>query len=143
MPKVARDVMTSNPACCTPNMTIDQVARLMAHNDCGEIPVVDATDQPVGVITDRDIVCRVVAEGKNPMGYLAGDFMTHPVVTVRVDAPIDTVVSTMEQHQIRRVPVVNEQGSLVGIIAQADLAQHTSEHKVAELVREVSRHPAH
>ena len=63
MTKVARDVMTTNPACCTPSMTLDQVAKLMVHNDCGEIPVVDGTDQPIGVITDRDIVCRVVAEG--------------------------------------------------------------------------------
>ena len=141
--KVARDVMTPDPACCTPNMTIDQVARLMAHNDCGEIPVVDATDQPVGVITDRDIVCRVVADGKNPVGYTAGEFMTHPVVTVRQDAPLDVIVSTMERHRIRRVPVVNEEGSLVGIIAQADVAQKAGEHEVAELVREVSRHVGH
>lgn len=141
--KVARDVMTPDPACCTPNMTIDQVARLMAHNDCGEIPVVDATDQPVGVITDRDIVCRVVADGKNPVGYTAGEFMTRPVVTVRLDAPLDVIVSTMEQHRIRRVPVVNEEGSLVGIIAQADVAQKAGEHEVAELVREVSRHVEH
>ncbi len=67
MAKLARDVMTPDPTCCTPTTTLDQVAKLMAQNDCGEIPVVDTADQLIGVITDRDIVCRVVAEGKNPI----------------------------------------------------------------------------
>ena len=139
MTKVARDVMTTNPACCTPSTTLDQVAKLMVHNDCGEIPVVDSTDQPIGVITDRDIVCRVVAEGKNPIGYTAEQFMSQPVVTVTVNTPIDDVVITMEKHQIRRVPVVDEQGSCAGMISQADVAWTRGEREVAELVREVSR----
>src|SRR5437763_12975037 len=71
MAKLARDVMTPDPACCTPNTTLDEVAKLMAQNDCGEIPVVDVGDTVVGVVTDRDIVCRVVAEGKNPIAYTA------------------------------------------------------------------------
>ena len=139
MTRVARDVMTPNPACCTPTMTLDQVAKLMVHNDCGEIPVVDGSDQPIGVITDRDIVTRVVAEGKNPVGYTAEQFMSQPVVTVAVNMPLDEVMATMERHQIRRVPVVDEQGSCAGIIAQADLAWNGEERQVAELVREVSR----
>ena len=139
MSKVARDVMTNNPACCPPGMTLDQVAKLMVHNDCGEIPVVDSTDQPIGVITDRDIVCRVVAEGKNPVGYTAEQFMSQPVVTVTVDTPITEVVTTMEKHRIRRVPVVDERGSCAGIISQADVAWIGGEREVAELVREVSR----
>ena len=139
MTRVARDVMTPSPACCTPTMTLDQVAKLMVHNDCGEIPVVDGSDQPIGVITDRDIVTRVVAEGKNPVGYTAEQFMSQPVVTVNVNMPLDEVMATMERHQIRRVPVVDEQGSCAGIIAQADLAWNGEERQVAELVREVSR----
>ena len=139
MTKRARDVMTPDPVCCTPNMTLDQVAKLMAHNDCGEIPVVDTADHPVGVITDRDIVCRVVAEGKNPLAYPVEDYMSQPVVTVPADAPLDEVVSTMEKHQIRRIPVVDERGCCAGIIAQADVAWSGDEHEVAELVREVSR----
>jgi CBS domain-containing protein len=139
MTKLARDVMTPDPVCCTTTMTLDQVAKLMAHNDCGEIPVLDTADQPVGVITDRDIVCRVVAEGKNPMAYTVEDYMSQPVVTVRADAPLDEVVSTMEKHQIRRVPVVDDHGCCAGIIAQADVAWTGEEHDVAELVREVSR----
>ena len=142
MDRVARDVMTPNPACCTPTMTLDEVAKLMVHNDCGEIPVVDGSDQPVGVITDRDIVCRVVAEGKNPTAYTAEQFMSQPIVTVPADTPLEEVVATMEKHQIRRMPVVDEQGSCVGIISQADLAWTGGERQVAELVREVSRDTA-
>jgi len=139
MAKLARDVMTPDPACCTLNTTLDDVAKLMAHNDCGEIPVLDTADQPIGVITDRDIVCRVVAEGKNPSAYTVEHYMTQPVVTVRADAPLDEVVATMEKHQIRRVPVVDDRGCCAGIIAQADIAWTGEEHEVAELVREVSR----
>jgi len=134
--------MTPNPACCTPTMTLDEVAKLMVHNDCGEIPIVDGSDQLVGVITDRDIVCRVVAEGKNPTAYTAEQFMSQPIVTVPADTPLEEVVATMEKHQIRRMPVVDEQGSCVGIISQADLAWTGGERQVAELVREVSRDTA-
>lgn len=139
MSKVARDVMTPDPACCTPHTTLDQVARMMVQNDCGEIPVIDINDQPVGVVTDRDIVCRVVADGKNPIAYTAETCMSQPVVTVKVDDPIERVVSTMEKHQIRRVPVVDERGCCAGIIAQADVAWAEPLPDVGELVREVSR----
>jgi CBS domain-containing protein len=139
MAQTARDVMTPNPACCTPDTPLDQVAKMMIQNDCGEIPVIDASDEIVGVVTDRDIVCRVVAEGKNPIGYTAENCMTQPVVTVHADDPIPDVLSTMERHQIRRVPVVDDRDQCVGIIAQADVAWAGRERDVAELVREVSR----
>jgi CBS domain-containing protein len=139
MARLAKDVMTSAPACCGSGTTLDKVAKLMVDNDCGEIPVVDDRDQPIGVITDRDIVCRVVAEGKNPTGYTAEQFMSRPAVTVRTDMPLDDVVATMEQHQIRRVPVIDDQGCCAGIIAQADIATTGEHRQVAEFVREVSR----
>jgi CBS domain-containing protein len=139
MSKIARDVMTPDPACCTPNTTLDEVAKMMAQNDCGEIPVVDPSDQIIGVVTDRDIVCRVVAAGKNPMAYTAETCMSGPVVTVRADAPLDDVVATMERHQIRRVPVVDERDSCIGIISQADVSWTGAPREVAKLVREVSR----
>jgi CBS domain-containing protein len=139
MVKLARDVMTREPACCTATMTLDQVAQLMVQNDCGEIPVVNAAEQPIGVITDRDIVCRVVAEGMNPIAHTADKYMSRPVVTVRSDAPLDEIVSIMEKHQIRRVPVVDDQGCCAGIIAQADIASMGAARDVAELVRVVSR----
>jgi CBS domain-containing protein len=139
MTKLACDVMTRNPARCSTNTTLDEVAKLMVENDCGQIPIVDTADRPIGVITDRDIVCRAVAEGKNPTGHTVESVMTQPVVTVRADAPIDDVVSTMERHKIRRVPVIDNDGCCAGIIAQADLACDAPPDKTAELVREVSQ----
>ena len=139
MAKLARDVMTVNPACCKPETPLDQVARLMVQHDCGEIPVIDSAEQPIGVVTDRDIVCRMIAEGKNPLAYTAESCMSQPVVTVSVSAELDEVVATMEKHQIRRLPVVDEQGCCAGMIAQADVAWNAREYETGELVREVSR----
>lgn len=139
MARVARDVMTPDPACCTLNATVDEIARLMVQNNCGEIPVVNSLDQPIGVVTDRDIVCRIVAEGKNPIGYTAESCMSKSVVTVAVDTPLQDVIATMERHQIRRVPVVEDGGCCSGIISQADIASKGPQRKVAELVRELSR----
>jgi CBS domain-containing protein len=137
--RLAREVMTENPACCTPDTPLDQVAMLMREHDCGEIPVIDPAEQPIGVVTDRDIVCRVVADGKNPMAYPAGICMTQPVATVPVDAPLGDVIATMELHQVRRVPVVDELGRCVGMISQADLAWTSGKRDLADLVREISR----
>jgi CBS domain-containing protein len=139
MAKLAQDVMTPDPACCTPETPLEQIAKMMAQSDCGEIPVIDPAEQPIGVVTDRDIVCRVVAEGKNPMAYTAEICMSQPVVTVRADAPLDHVIATMERHQLRRVPVVDQRGRCVGIVSQADVALGAGRKELAELVREVSR----
>ena len=139
MAQLARDIMTSNPACCGPNTTLDEIAKMMVQNNCGEIPIVDVNDCVVGVVTDRDIVCRVVAEGMNPIGHTAASCMTQPVICVREDASIKDVISTMEEHQIRRVPVVKDGGLCTGIISQADLALAAREHDVAELLCEVSK----
>ena len=139
MSTMARDIMTTEPSCCTATATLDQVAKLMVQNDCGEIPVVDVAERLIGVITDRDIVCRVVADGKNPMAHTAEQYMSQPVVAVTTETPLPEIVRMMESHQIRRVPVVDAEGCCVGIISQADLAWTGPEHDVAELVREVSR----
>jgi CBS domain-containing protein len=135
------EVMTKDPACCTPETGLKEVARLMVEHDCGEIPVVDGqrTMRPVGVVTDRDIVVRCVAEGKNPLEAEAGDVMSSPVVTVTPDMTLEEVADLMEEHQLRRVPVVDEAGAVCGIVAQADIAHHASAREVAEVVREVSR----
>jgi len=143
MARLARDIMTPNPVCCSPSTTLDEVARMMLHNDCGEIPIVDTNDCLIGVITDRDIVCRAVARGKNPIGYTVETCMSAPVVTVREDDSFDDVVKKMEEHQIRRVPVVGDGGVCAGIIAQADIARSGPKPDVAELVREVSLQTGH
>lgn len=139
MNQVAKDVMTPAPACCTPDTPLEQVAKLMIQNDCGEIPVINRSDELVGVITDRDIVCRVVAAGKNPVGYAAEQCMSQPVISARVGDSLQLVLSMMEKHRIRRVPVVDDRDRCVGIIAQADVAREAASPEVAGLVREVSR----
>lgn len=143
MAKLARDVMTSDPACCTPQTMLDEVAQLMVQNDCGEIPVIDSSDHLVGVITDRDIVCRAVAEGMNPLAHTAESCMSRPVVTVPADATLGDVMAVMEKNRIRRVPVVDGDGCCTGIIAQADVARTREEPEVGHLVRELSREAAY
>ena len=139
MSKLAKDVMTPEPQCCSAETLLNEVANLMVEADCGEIPVVDASNRLIGVVTDRDIVCRVVAKGKNPTAVTAEEIMTQPVVAVPADTTLDEVVAVMEENQIRRVPVVDSQGCVCGIIAQADVALVARESEVGELVREVSR----
>ena len=139
MAKLARDVMTPDPAYCSATATLDLVAKMMVQNNCGEIPIVNTANHPIGVVTDRDIVCRVVAEGKNPTAYPAESCMTTPVVTVRANASLEDVIATMETHQIRRVPVVDEDGACIGIVAQADIAAMEPPRKTGELVSQISR----
>lgn len=136
-----RDVMTADPACCTPNTALSDIALLMIDNDCGEIPVVDDLERRhlVGVVTDRDIVCRAVAEGKGPKDTTAADVMTDSVITVREDAGVDDCCKKMETHQVRRVPVVDEGGGCCGIVAQADIARDGTEAETAEVVKDVSQ----
>jgi len=139
MAKLARDVMTETPACCSPDTTLDLVAKMMVENNCGEIPIVDRTDRPIGVITDRDIVCRVVAEGKNPIGHTAESAMTTPVCCVTADTPIEEILELMERRQIRRVPVVDPDGCCTGIVSQADLVAISAPRQTAELLSQISR----
>ena len=135
-----KDIMTPDPACCTPDTTLQRAAEMMVEHDCGEIPVVgDAAGmKPVGVITDRDIVCRTVAKGLDPLAMTAGECMTTPCVTVRPDTPLEECCRVLEEKQIRRVPVVDEDGSCCGIVALADIAKHAKKRETAEVVREVS-----
>ncbi len=136
------EIMTPNPACCSPETPIIEVARMMVDHDCGEIPVAatNGASRLVGVVTDRDIVCRVVAEGRDPQAATARECMSSPAVNVAPDASLDEALSLMEDHQIRRLPVVNAAGECVGIVSQADVAMRAPAGQTAELVREVSRH---
>jgi CBS domain-containing protein len=135
-----RQIMTSNPACCAPDTPLPEVARMMIHHNCGEIPVVDArTHAPVGVVTDRDIAIRAVAPGLNPMNLTARDCMSSPVVTVSAGDSLDQCANVMEDKQLRRVLVVDDAGCLCGIVAQADIARRAPAEVVAEVVKDVSR----
>lgn len=136
----AKELMTANPACCTMETSLADVARMMVQCDCGEIPVVERQEvkRIVGVVTDRDIVVRGVAQGKNCATVNAGAVMSSPAITVKERDGLDEVVRVMEANQIRRVPVVNQAEEICGIIAQADIARTGSQKETGELVREVS-----
>ena len=136
-----REIMSDHLVCCTAETSLGDVARLMADHDCGEIPVVGPGDRRelIGVVTDRDITCRAVAQGRNPLGLTAKDCMSSPVVTVAADAAIEDCCRVMEQSQVRRVPVVDERGECCGIVSQADIARVASEQVPGHVVREVSR----
>ena len=133
-----RSVMTPNPVCCTQGTTLQEAARLMMEHDCGQIPVMDGARQPVGVITDRDIATRGVAQGCDPSSTTVGECMSSPVMTVQEDRPLEDCCQMMEQAKIRRVVVVDGRGGISGIVAQADIALAGKDHTTAEVVKEVS-----
>ena len=137
--KTAADIMTPDPVCCAPDTPLGNVASLMVQHNCGELPVLDTEGQLIGVVTDRDIVCRVLATGRNPLDHTVQDCISQPVITVNPDTTLAEVMNTMERHQIRRVPVVDDREHCIGIIALADLAWAGQRKDVAVLVREVSR----
>ena len=134
------EVMTKNPAHCLDTTSLVDVAKMMAECDCGSIPVVDGPDtkKPIGTITDRDITIRTVAHNKNPLTMVAGEVMTTNPITVREDATFEEACEAMENAQIRRILVVNNEGACCGIVAQADIALKAGERETAELVKDVS-----
>jgi CBS domain-containing protein len=143
-PRRVRDVMTLAPVCAVPSTSLSEIAALLTRHDCGAIPIVENRDtgRPVGVVTDRDIVCRTVAEGRNPLELTAADCMSAPCIVVAEEMEVAECTALMEFHGIRRVVAVNESGAVCGIVAHADLARRAEPRKVAELVRTVSEPPA-
>ncbi|MFZ5479647.1 MAG: CBS domain-containing protein [Myxococcota bacterium] len=134
-----REIMSGTPACCTPDTSLEDVARMMVEHDCGCIPVVQpGTSRAAGVVTDRDIVCRVLAQGKNPLEVKAGDCMSQPALTISADETVDACCEKMERHLVRRLVCVDANGDCCGIVAQADVVRATTQAKAAEVVREVS-----
>jgi CBS domain-containing protein len=137
--KKVKDIMTKAPACGLPSTSLIEIAKLMRDFNIGEVPIINAEDKPVGVVTDRDIVCRTIAEGKNPLVLKAQDSMTTPCITVTPDSNLEQCVRIMEDSQIRRVPVVDSHGMVCGIVAQADIARHLGHGKTGEVVQELSK----
>ena len=133
----AQDIMTKNPALCVATTTLDEVARMMVENDCGEIPVVRSKDKAelLGVVTDRDICCRAVATGKSPSQTSASDIMSSPAVTVSPETDISHCYKLFEQREIKRLPVVDQRGHCVGIISLSDVAEKAPEQYARELLR--------
>ena len=133
-----REIMSKDAKCCGPTARLVDVAQMMVAEDCGEIPVCDESGKPVGVLTDRDIVCRLVAKGKEPTSLTAQDCMSSPVVTVTPETNIDDAARLMEQYQLRRLPVVDADGRCCAMVAQADLATKGPHDTVVEVVSRVS-----
>ena len=135
------EIMTRAPACAVPESPLEEIARLMVQKDCGAIPIVEDRESRrlVGVVTDRDITCRSLANSRDPMELTANDVMTTILFTVAPDATLEECCELMERNQVRRMMVVDDSGACVGIVAQADIARVAPENKTAELVKDVSR----
>ncbi len=133
----ARDLMTPGAECVNVDETLADAAKKMRDLDVGALPICGSDNRLAGVLTDRDIVVRCVAEGKNPTDTKAGDLAQGKPVTIGADDSVEEAMRTMSEHQIRRLPVIDGH-QLVGMLAQADLARELSAEDVGDVVREVS-----
>ena len=137
----ARDIMTKNPRTVTPDTRMPDAARLMQTEDVGILPVVDggSSKKLVGVVTDRDIAMRCVAQGHDSSKCSVKEAMSSGVRTCREDEDIDTVMKVMGAEQVRRIPIVDERGELVGIVAQADIVKRADDKKAERTVEKISQ----
>jgi CBS domain-containing protein len=137
MPTSIRDVMTSNPRTVETSSSVVEAARLMKSEDVGALPIVEG-DRAVGMVTDRDIVLRVVAAGGDAQSTTVGDVASRDLVTVDPDQSLEEAARLMAQHQLRRIPVTEEDGRLVGILSQGDVAQLGDDSLTGEVVERIS-----
>src|SRR5687768_4393467 len=133
------EVMTANPVCCVPTDTAQKAAQVLRDNDIGSVPVV--TDQEsrklIGIITDRDICCSLVADGLDPKTTTIEKYISAQPITCRDGENLDECEQAMQEHQVRRIPVVDGEGRCIGIVAQADLALKEKAEKVSKTVAEI------
>jgi CBS domain-containing protein len=136
--------MTSDPVCCVPQDTARKVAQVLRDNNVGSVPVVadHESRKLIGMITDRDICCGVVADGLDPKSTPIEKYMSTDVVTCRDGDNLNECERVMQERQIRRIPVVDGEGRSIGIVAQADLALKEKPEKVSKTVAEISKPPA-
>jgi CBS domain-containing protein len=132
-----RELMTVRPRTVKVGDSIVEAAKLMKGEDSGIAPIVDG-GRLVGVLTDRDIAVRVVAEGRDPQSTRVEEIASTNLVTIDPQQELDEALRLMAQHQVRRLPVVEEDGKLVGIVAQADVARHADSTRTGEVVEEIS-----
>src|SRR5436305_14937856 len=133
-----RDVMTTSPSALTSGSSVMEAARLMRDEDTGIVPVVEG-EKLVGTVTDRDIALRIVAEGKSPENTTVGEIASRDLVTIDPQQDLSEALRLMARHQVRRLPVVEEDGRLVGIVAQADIARNASDAQTGDLVEDISK----
>ncbi|HEU5174281.1 MAG TPA: CBS domain-containing protein [Gemmatimonadaceae bacterium] len=136
-----QEIMTRDPACATPGMTARDAARLMQREDTGVLPVVESEESRklLGVLTDRDLAIRVVAEGRGAETRVSDIMSADRLATARPEDSVDRVMEAMGEEQVRRIPIVDERGALVGIVSQADIVlKARDEHKAEQTVEEIS-----
>jgi CBS domain-containing protein len=137
MGKSIKDAMTSNPCSIDADKPVSYAAKMMRDEDVGLAPIVEG-DRLIGTLTDRDIATRVVAEGRDPESTSVREVASQDLVTIEPDAGLDQALSLMAQHQVRRLPVVEQGGRLVGVVAQADVAEHAEPSETGRMVGEIS-----
>jgi CBS domain-containing protein len=133
-----RDLMTANPCSIDADKSVAYAAKMMRDEDVGLAPIVEG-DKLIGTVTDRDIAVRVVAEGKDPEQTTVRDIASTNLVTVDPQQDLDEALRLMAQHQVRRLPVVEEDGRLVGVVAQADVAREGDDADTGQVVQEISQ----
>lgn len=138
--KKARDVMTSNPECIGEKESMVDAARKMLQLNVGALPICGQDNRLKGMLTDRDIVVKVLAEGKDPASTTAGELAQGKPVTIGADDSLDEALQTMTNHKVRRLPVIDGH-DLVGMITQADIANNLENPKVGDLVESISAAP--
>jgi CBS domain-containing protein len=137
MGKSIKDTMTSNPCSIDADKPVSYAAKMMRDEDVGLAPIVEG-DRLVGTLTDRDIATRVVAEGRDPESTMVREVASSDVVTVNPDQGLDEALRLMAEHQVRRLPVVEQDGRLLGVLAQADVAEHADPSDTGRMVEEIS-----
>jgi CBS domain-containing protein len=137
MGKSVQDAMTSNPCAIDADKPVSYAAKMMKDEDVGLAPIVEG-GRLVGTVTDRDIVTRVIAEGRDPNSTSVRDIASTDLVTIDPQQELGEALQLMAQHQVRRLPVVEEDGKLVGVVAQADVAEHAPSTETGRMVEEIS-----
>jgi CBS domain-containing protein len=134
-------IMRKTLACCLPETPLRDVAKAMVEHNCGAIPVVETkeTMRLIGILTDRDIVCRTVAVGKNPLEMTVKQCMSSPVVVLAPEVTLEECCRAMAENQVRRIPVSDERGRCVGLVTQAHVVRHATDAQMAAMLRDVSR----
>jgi CBS domain-containing protein len=138
MAKSVRELMSSDPCSIDAGKSVAYAAKMLRDEDVGIAPIVKG-DRLVGTVTDRDIAIRVVAEGKDPESTKVEEIASTDLVTVDPQQDLDEALRLMAQHQVRRLPVVEEDGRLVGIVAQADVARHAEDARTGKVVEQISK----
>ena len=137
MGKSVQEAMTSNPCAIDADKPVSYAAKMMKEEDVGLAPIVEG-GRLVGTVTDRDIVTRVIAEGRDPNSTSVRDIASTDLVTIDPQQELGEALQLMAQHQVRRLPVVEEDGKLVGVVAQADVAEHAQSSETGRMVEEIS-----